>query len=477
MTANRLFPAVCLFAAVLISWTAASAQEVPKRRTFSAAPAAVTAPAASQAAPATASEKGYDLIELSLHKAKVITLPQSVSNIIVGDPTILGHKVDPNLATKIILRPRAVGMTNIFFMDSNGGIISRAEVRVISDQGDLKAALAQLLPDSNIKVTAFRDSIFLTGKVSSAAVAANAVDIAGRFAGSENVVNMMSVSGGQQVILQVRVAEMNRAVRKDLAATATLSKSFTLFNTAGRGFTLSGASTSADNFGTATLFAASGVLSDATFETLERQSLVKTLAEPTLTAISGETASFLSGGEYPFASGIDDNGNTIYEFKEYGIRLEFTPTVIDEGRINLHISTEISGFGDVVDDQQSLTTKRTETTIELPSGGSLMISGLLVDDMSDTIDGFPYLKDIPILGALFRSTAFSQNRTELVITVTAYLVKPLDDSSALSLPTDGFEAATDLDIYLLGRLHRHYSGSEETFWDNPLKGPFGYMMK
>ena len=191
------------------------------------------------------------------------------------------------------------------------------------------------------------------------------------------------------------------------------------------------------------------------------------------------SASFLSGGEFPFPSGLDENGNTIFEFKEFGILLEFTPVVLNKGRISLQISTEISAFVAATDanNPASLTQKRTETTVEMSSGGTLMIAGLLQDDMSDTIEGVPYLKDVPILGALFRSTAFTQQQTELVITVTAYLVKPIDSSRSASLPTDGFEPASDIDIYLLGRLHRHYSDSEETFWDNPLKGPFGYIMK
>ncbi len=125
----------------------------------------------------------------------------------------------------------------------------------------------------------------------------------------------------------------------------------------------------------------------------------------------------------------------------------------------------------------SLTQKQTTTTVEMPSGGTLMISGLLQDDMLDTVNGSPFLKDVPILGALFRSTAFTQDQTELVVTVTAYLVKAIESARDAASPTDGFEEATDIDLYVWGRLHRHYTDSEETFWDNPLKGPFGYIMK
>jgi len=207
------------------------------------------------------------------------------------------------------------------------------------------------------------------------------------------------------------------------------------------------------------------------------------LAEPTLTALSGETASFLSGGEYPFPTGVDENGNAIIEFREFGIRLNFTPVVQDSGRISLHVAAEISAIdtgtsvtvaGSTIN---ALSNKRTETTIDLPSGGTLMISGLLSNDFNNNIAGMPYLKDVPIIGALFRSTEFLRDETEMIVTVTAYLAKPADNHGQLALPSDGFEPASDIDIFLLGRLHRHFGKGDETFWDNPLMGPFGYMMK
>lgn len=484
--------AVLCCAAAVVSWSVASAQEVPQRRTF--APPAQPAPSAQpivrvQSAPAVkAVGEMVEEIELSLHKAKVLTLSRAITRAVIGDPTVMDVEQDPDQPTKIILRPQAVGLTNVFFLDDNGEIIRQAEVRVVFDNQGIKAALNKLLPDENITVTAFRNSVFLTGRVSSPVVASNAVSIASQFvAEAVNVVNMLTVAAGQQVVLQVRVAEMDRNVRKNLAVDSgigtILSKRFT--NLGGRGFDVrsSAPSFTDTSFITGTLFTGTNIFGNPTFEALERQNLAKTLAEPTLTAISGKTASFLSGGEFPFPSGLDANGNTIFEFQEYGIRLSFTPTVLDGNRINLHIATEISSIGDVVVTTaanlslRQLTQKSTETTIELPSGGTLMIGGLLRDDMSDTIEGFPHLKDIPILGALFRSTAFQQQRTELVITVTAYLVKPIDNARQAALPTDGFEAATDVDLYLWGRLHRHYSDSEETFWENPLKGPFGYIMK
>ena len=483
---NKYRVAVFCCAVVLVSGGLTSAQEVPQRRTFSAAPtpAASESPSTPAAANPAAAGGIQETLELPLNKARVITLSRSVKNIVVGDPAVMDIEFDEAQPTRVILRPKAVGSTNVLFMDANGVIIRQIEARVVLDHDGLKAALKSLLPNTNIKIKAFRNSVFLSGTVASAAIADNAVRIATQFvADAASVVNMMTVSGVQQVILQVRVAEMDRNVRKNLAVNATLSKRFT--NLGGRGFDIRGSPGGFvdTSFAFGTLFTGTNILGNPTFEALERQNLAKTLAEPTLTAISGETASFVSGGEFPFPSGLDANGNTIFEFEEFGIRLSFTPTVLDKGRINLHIATEISAIGDVVVTTQNnlqlrqLTQKSTETTIELPSGGTLMIGGLLRDDMAETIEGIPYLKDIPVLGTLFRSTAFQQQRTELVVTVTAYLVKPIDSARAAAIPTDGFEEATDIDLYVWGRLHRHYSDSEETFWDNPLKGPFGYIMK
>jgi pilus assembly protein CpaC len=361
------------------------------------------------------------------------------------------------------------------------------EVSVTFDNSGVKGALAKLLPDENIDVTIYRDNVFLTGKVRSATAAANAANIARRFVGDNiNVTNMLTVAGSQQVILKVRVSEMDRNVSKNLTANTTIS-SFPTSRSSRPNVSLLGdspAATISAAFATGT-FNPGGLLSNiidsATFSILEQHALVKTLAEPTLTAISGETASFLAGGEFPFQSGTDDNGNVVFEYREFGVRLEFTPVVLDSGRINLQLSTEISALGDTITvgsvTVQSLTQKRTNTTVELPSGGTIMISGLLENDVTDTIRGVPFLKDIPVLGALFRSKAFLREETELVISVTAYLVKPIDNSQSIAAPTDGFEPASDIDHYLLGKLHRYYGRGEALDWGNSLKGPFGYIMR
>jgi len=462
-----------------------SAQEVPQRRALSSVTSsgAIIIPVAPTSLRAAGVQGGLPaVIQLGENKAQVITLGVPVRKIVIGNEQIADVHLDKANPRQIFILSKSVGATNVFFMDGRGDIIHQMEVRVALNNKTLQDALKRFLPNENINVTVYQNNLFLTGNVQAATAVADAVRIARQFVPEGgNVTNMLKIVGSQQVILQVRVAEMKRTVRKNLAADAKISIGGGLFDLDID--TTSPATAGVTPFGQATLSHDIVQLSPPVFKALEQQGLVKSLAEPTLTALSGETASFLSGGETPFPTGVDQNGNAIIELREFGIRLNFTPIVLGKGRINLSVSTEISA----IDTSNSvnvagstvfgLTSKRTETTVDLPSGGSLMLSGLLEDDVSDTINGFPFLKDVPVLGTLFRSTDFQREETELVITVTAYLAKPASNDVALSLPTDGFEPASDIDIYLLGKLHRTYGKGERPFWKDPIKGPFGYIMK
>lgn len=422
------------------------------------------------------------ILDIQINKAHSIDLPSVVAKVIIGNEGIADIHLDPKTPTKAFVMSRAVGTTNIFFMDKKGALVHKLEVRVTFDNQGMQQALDKLIPENNIEVSVFRDTVFITGRVRSAAESAKALSIIRNFATSDTkIVNMLSVRGSQQVVLQVRVAEIARTVRKSLSVSQDFAtrikndKSIT-FNTTGVFPTTQTA------YAAGTIITNLAGLGSASFSVLEQQGVVKTLAEPTLTAISGETATFLSGGEFAAPTGQDDSGTT-YEYKEYGIRLSFTPVVIDENRINLKVSTELSGL-DTTNATSlgtnisipALTQKKTETTIDLPSGGSIMIAGLLEDNITDTVNGFPGLKDVPILGALFRSTEFQKDETELIITVTAYLVRPTGNKR-LSLPSDGFAPASDIDFYLLGRLHREYTKQDREIGAKSLKGPFGYIME
>lgn len=454
---------------------AAVAQQVPSRRALP--------PALTPAAPAAVLGASVDrsVIELPLNKAHVLRFDQRIGNIVLGNETVADIHIDPENPQQVFVVSKGIGATNVFFMGTDKEIVRQMEVRVTADHEELKSALKKLLPEEEIEVSVIRDSVFLGGNVRSTAAASSAMNIAQRFvANPANVHNMLKVTGSQQVILKVRVAEMDRIIRKNLQ----VNQSVKLLSTYGDlTFSTVSPSTTLAAFASGQLTNPISGLGQSTFSALERQGLAKTLTEPTLTALSGESASFLSGGELPVPIGVDQNGNAIIEFREFGIRLEFTPVVLDKGRINLRVLTEISAVDTSTTVTLSnltvngFTTNRAESTIDLPSGGTLMIAGLLQDGIADTINGMPFLKDVPVLGALFRSTEFQRDESELVITVTAYLAKPADSGAKIALPTDGFEPASDIDIYLLGRLHRTYGKGERPFWQDPVKGPFGYIMR
>jgi len=468
---------------VFVMWAwgySAFAQQVPQRRSLpSVSTTAVKIPAQKLTSTPSVAPK---TIVVGLNKARVVLLPVPVSKIVIGNEKVADVHVDKANPRQVFVVSKAIGTTNVFFMNSGGVIIHQAEVQVSMNHDALQAALKEFLPNEKIDVSVYRDSVFLSGNVRSAAASADAVRIARRFvADPANVTNMLKVAGSQQVILQVRVAEMNRSVRKNLAIDQGISINSFLGDLDIQ--TASPTTSGVTAFGSGLLNHDIVGLTPTALRALEQQSLVKTLAEPTLTALSGEEATFLSGGETPVPVGVDVNGNALIEYRDFGIKLSFTPIVLGKGRINLKVSTEISA----IDTANTLnvanstvngfTAKRTQTTVDLPSGGTLMLSGLLQEDVTDIINGFPLLKDLPILGALFRSTDFQNQETELVITVTAYLAKSTGGDAGLALPTDGFEPSSDIDLYVLGRLHREYGEGDLPFWKDLIRGPFGYIMK
>ncbi|MDH5188538.1 MAG: type II and III secretion system protein family protein, partial [Rhodospirillaceae bacterium] len=281
----------------------------------------------------------------------------------------------------------------------------------------------------------------------------------------------------QQVIMQVRIAEIKRTALKQLGVNLGING---LGAPGSRGISFSTTSAAIPNafLNNGLINTGLGGFGPITFEALEKQGLAKTLAEPTLTAQSGQSASFRAGGSIPVPELA--NGVVAVRMIPYGIGLDFTPVVLDKGNINLVVTTtvsEIDGSVPKINEVPALKEKTTSTTVDLPSGGTLFIAGLIQNDVSNTINGVPGLKDLPILGALFRSDTFISNETELVITMTAYLAKPVSNTARLALPTDGFAPASDIDFFLLGRLHKTYTNKELPPYATPLAGPYGYIME
>jgi pilus assembly protein CpaC len=409
-----------------------------------------------------AGANGGRFVRIGLNKSIVIKLPGEARDVLVGNPDI----VDAVVRTKntAYLFARAIGQTNIFFFDANGQQILGLDLEVSQDMAALQKLIQRTVPGrSRIKVDTIGENIVLSGTAKTPSEAKLAFDLAAKFAGQDGekkVVSTISVLGKEQVMLKVRIAEVQRNVLKQFGINTTA-----LFSVGKFAFDLANVNPFTSPLispfgGYAAGYSNGGDSVDVFIRAMERDGLLRTLAEPTLTAISGESANFLAGGEFPIPVGGDDDEITI-EFKKFGVGLGFTPVVMSEGRISLKISTEVSEttteLAIVANNFSipSLNVRRAETTVELPSGGSIAMAGLIKDDVRADVTGTPYLKNLPILGALFRSRDFQQNQSELVVIVTPYVVDPVTEQD-LSMPTDGLINATEGQAILFGRLNKVY---------------------
>lgn len=467
--------------AALLAASAALAEEPP---TPEPAPSGrvVSRPLGSVATVSRPAKPVAETIRMALHKTQEIILPQAMRDVVVGNPDVVDVMV--RTPTQAYLVGRGVGQSDVTFFAQNGAVLQRVSVDVHLDADGLRTVLDQLMPDErNIRVSGIGDSLYLSGAVSSDAVAAQIRTLARRYVKDDaSIVNLMKVSSESQVLLQVKVAEMQKTVLKELGVGLS-GKAFgvdgvagTLATTATTGLTQSSAL-----FGSLTVSGISSLV--GTFSGLERQGLIRTLVEPNLTAVSGETANLLAGGEFPIPIS-ENNGQVTIEFKQFGVLLNFTPVVMDPGRISLKLQTEVSAIDKVTAPVKlnnfeipGLTVRRASSTVEMSSGGSIMIAGLLQNDITATLSGMPGAMDIPILGSLFRSNSFQRKETELVVIVSAYVVQPLDKPQ-MALPTDGFAPSSDIDRILLGRLQERYLKAAPGSAVPPkLQGPYGFMVR
>lgn len=396
-------------------------------------------------------------VTLELNKSMILDLPQNASEVIVSQPGIA--QAIMRTKSRAILQGIASGSTNIIFLGADGAAVAVLDITVggQSDVGAaLEAALAQTIPGSRIRVQSVQAAgggaishVVLTGSVRSQDDAAKAVLIAGQYAGGDtNVANVLQVAGNQQVVLKVTVAEVDRTVVKQLGINLDVSSGGLITGIVNSPNTTLGDVSGATPLTTITAGATLGPLTvSATLKALERRNALRTLAEPTLTAMSGQPAEFLVGGETPYNTS-DGNGHVIVAFKEYGVKLNFTPTVKSNGRIGLLIDTNVSepaGGG-------AITERGAKTTVELPVGCTLAIGGLLQENEKHELAQMPGLGDIPILGALFRSRDYIHEQTELVIMVTPTLA----DLGRPDLPTDDYHIAGDAEAIFLGHLEKQY---------------------
>ncbi len=423
-------------------------------------------------------------LRVPLNRAVVVE-----SDVIFGELSV----ANPGIAdiatlseTTIYILGRAPGRTTLTLLGLDGSLISNVEVQVVSDVAELRERLGEILPGEEIEVRTANDGIVLSGTVSSGQIVDRAMELANRYA-PDRVSNLMSVGGTQQVMLQVRFAEMSRSVRQNLSASFAVGGGDTLIGT---GALEAGGGTASPSLGNSSFLGRQGALAVSfgagsaqigiMLEALETNGLVRTLAEPNLTALSGQSASFLAGGEYPIP--VQTNTGVAIEFKEFGIQLDFTPTVVSEGLINLVLDTEVSSLGDSVTLAESsipsLNTRSASTTVEMRDGESFAIAGLLQDDFRDSISQVPWLGDLPIIGTLFRSTNYQRQQTELVVIITAHLVSPTR-GEALTLPTDRVAIPTERELFLLGRTtgRTPTSGAAGDVAQQDFGGSYGYVME
>jgi pilus assembly protein CpaC len=478
-------------------------------------PFAQTAPQAAQSNEtriikiSASSDGAPQRLSLALNKAAIVELDTDARDVFVANPELVDAVV--RTPRRIFLMSLKLGQTNAIFLDGAGKHIATLEIAVGSDVGELNSQIAALLPTAKIHAESLGDNIVLSGQVGTIQEASLAHDMALRYTSDPNdskkVIDRLSIGQRQQVLIKVRVSEMGRSIAKQFgtnvsAAVGRTSSGGPFFLSTGNQFSLLGRALSDLSggrwgaLGADCFTAMRGATSTCTpspsnvqgvLNALERIGLVRSLAEPNLTAISGESARFLAGGEFPVPTSRDLYGNPVVQFKQFGVGLAFTPVVLSGGRISLQISSEVSelstegaillGATNTAAGLQvpGLTVRRTETTVEMPSGGSLVIGGLLQQKTKQSVDAFPGLKDLPVLGALFRSRDFQNNESELVVMVTAYLVDPVSEQQ-LATPDGGFAVPSDLEAVLLGRVNAVYGKEAKLPGDVP-KDAIGYIVQ
>jgi pilus assembly protein CpaC len=481
-------PSIRTFLISALSFSAAASM------TLNPAMAPAFANDTSGAGPVTASiQTKVHFLALGVGKSAIVDLPRDVKDVLVADPKIANAVIRSPQRAYII--GSAVGQTNVVFFDSDGQQIAAYDIAIKRDLNGVRAALKQMLPAAGIQAEGIGDSVMLTGSVSSPIEAQQAGDVAARLVGgADKVVNSIVVRSRDQVMLKVSVAEVRRDIVKqlgvDLSASMNYGTAVVNFNNVNP-FTATSSPLVAGNNLTASALTKAGLPSvTATLRAMESAGVVRTLAEPNLTAISGESATFIVGGEFPFPTGVTCQTTAAgsvgqcapsIAFKKFGISLNFTPVVLTEGRMSLRVMTEVSEISPEnsinISGVQvpSIKTRRAETTLEIPSGGSMAMAGLIQEQTKQAVNGLPGIDQLPVLGQLFRSQDFVNNQTELMVIVTPYVVRAVAQKE-LSRPDDGFASATDSQSTLFAQINRIYGIPAHAETVGSYQGNFGFII-
>jgi len=461
---------------------------------------------AGQTIKVVSSDYGSRAVSLGVSKSVVIDMPRDIKDVLVADPAIANAVIRSSRRAYLIgMKP---GQTNVYFFDAEGKQLAGFDIAVTRNLNGILPAIKQVIPDADITVEGLGNGVILSGTVSSQAEAQQAYDIATRIVDSaggfaslfgggsssgSNVVNALVVRGRDQIMLKVTVAEVERDVIKQLGIDLSGSLNY---------------GTAVLNFNNTNPFSAYGQpLSSsaitggwnsirATIQAMEQAGVIRTLAEPSLTAISGETATFVAGGEFPVLNGFTCSSTAVggaqtcqpsIDFKKFGVSLNFTPVVLTEGRISLKVMTEVSNLSSnnsltisVPGTAQTVTvpsiqTRRADTTVEIPSGGALALAGMIQNQTKQQLNGLPGLMELPILGTLFKSRDYINQQTELMVLVTPYVVRAVAPKD-LSRPDDGFADSSDPAAVLLGRLNRIYGVGGTVDPPDSYRGKYGFIL-
>ena len=475
---------------------------------FATVSAAVAGPGRVGVEPASNASYSQRLT-LGVGRAIIVDLPGEASEIIVGDPKVANAVV--RSTRKIYVMGVSTGQTTIIALDKSGNQIANLEMNVGRDLSELSKLLQAALPKSNIQVRQINYSLILSGEVDSAGDAALAIDVAKAFASSTsggagaggggtggasaaaadgNVVSTITIRGRDQVMVKVTIAEVQRNILKQLGVSSSTGGADTLLKTTWATFTQQNPLTLNGNLTSGGLTIPIGGAGALNIQAYERYGVSRILAEPTVTAVSGENAKFTAGGEIPVPQsstctptvvpGVQPTCTVGVAFKQYGVTLNMTPVVLSGGRILLRLASEVTEIDPTQTVQiasiavPGFRTRKNETTVELPSGGTLATAGLITNNSRQAINGLPGLINLPILGALFRSRDFQRQETELLIMVTPYLARP-SGPKEITRPDDGFSESSDPQAWLLGRVNRLYSTRSNPEAVQNLRGRFGFI--
>lgn len=427
--------------------------------------------------PALAQTVNYDLkttsvmrINLPVSQAVTVTISDTVGKIVSADPLIADAQ--PITDKSLYLVGKAFGTTTVSLFSADGAPVGLLAVEVGVDTADIARSIRSALPSSNVKVSSVNGRVRLGGSVTDAVTMQKVLDIVAQY-GSPAIVNTMTLSGGQQVNLEVRILEAQRNAGRDLGIQwgGSIGGGATTINS-----TPTPATETFASFVTKVISSGAGINLSATISALESKNLVRTLAEPNLTTLSGVTASFLAGGQVPIRV-ADPNGNATISYRDFGVRLVFQPVVLDGDRIQIHLTPEVSGISGFTKDSDPIfNTRNLDATVELRDGQSFSVAGLLQSDTSLNQKQLPWLGDVPILGSLFKSSSFQKHDTELVVIVTPRLVQPATPGQALATPLDATQPANDLEFFALGKMEVTPKMIKNFQAGEGIVGPYGYII-